>query len=338
MKLTTYLKEKIGVIFGTIFLVIAIYMIGYVFKASSEYMNALVLLVLVINLIMLASEYIRKRRFYKDFCDTLDGLDQKYLITDMMLKPTFQEGRLMLDALYEIDKSMKDRLNDMEMTVTDFKEYLELWIHEIKIPISSLNLMNYNENTDLVKQRAQIKRLSAMVEQILFYARADAPEKDYLLNACKLEAVINKAVVEQKDLLIGNKIAIEKEDVGVSVITDSKWLEFILGQIINNSIKYVDNAKTDKHYIRFFTQESDREIVFVIEDNGIGISEKDIDRVFDRTFTGENGRKGNVSTGMGLYICKKLCDKLGHIIEAESQNGEYTRIMIRFGKNTFYSM
>lgn len=338
MKLGAYLKEKWAVILGTVLLVASIWLMGYAFKVSNAYMEALTVLLAFFVLYILIGEYTKKRKFYKEFQSILEMMDQKYLITDMALNPDFQEAKIMMDALYEIDRSMKDKLNDMENTVMDFKEYLELWIHEIKIPISALSLMNYNGSTDAGRQRTQIDRVSFMVEQILFYARADAAEKDYLLNGCNLSTMVNKAVMQQKDLLIGNKIGIEKENLDLSVVTDSKWMEFILGQIINNSIKYMDEENKETHYIKFYAEETETETVLVAEDNGIGISEKDVPYVFDKIFTGENGRKGKISTGMGLYICKRLCDKLGHKIAVESVEGEYTRVKIVFGKNTFYEM
>ena len=133
--------------------------------------------------------------------------------------------------------------------------------------------------------------------------------------------------------MIGNKIRIEKNDTAHSVVTDSKWLTFMLGQIVNNSIKYRDAAKQPR--ISFAVEEMADKTVLKIRDNGIGIPEQDIDRVFDKTFTGENGRKGNASTGMGLYICKQLCNKLGHAITIASVYGEYTEVEIAFGKETF---
>ena len=143
----------------------------------------------------------------------------------------------------------------------------------------------------------------------------------------------NAFAQQQKDLLIGNKIRIEKNDTALSVVTDSKWLTFMLGQIVNNSIKYRDAAK--QPCISFAVEEMADKTVLKIRDNGIGIPEQDIDRVFDKTFTGENGRKGNASTGMGLYICKQLCNKLGHAITIASVYGEYTEVEIAFGKETF---
>lgn len=336
MKFRAYLKDKIAVIFGTVFIVAIIYLMGYAFKADRQYMSALAILIVFCVAGILISGFYKRRRFYNEMRGILDKLEQKYLITEMMLAPDFLEGRIFMEALYEVDKSMKERVNRIEISNAEFKEYLEMWIHEIKIPISGLRLMNYNKSIDPAKLKGQIDRLNYYVEQILFYARADAPEKDYLLNKCSLETAINKAVMEQKDLLIGNKFSIIKENTKLEVITDSKWLEFVIGQIVSNSIKYAD--LTGKPYIKFYAEKNENNTVLYIEDNGIGIDEKDVPRVFEKTFTGENGRKGTVSTGMGLYICKKLCDKLGHKLDIESVKGEYTRLALTFGSNSFYQM
>ncbi len=351
MKFGAYLKEKTSTLAATVFIIITVFLMGVAFKADKQYMLALAILILALATIDLALDYCKRNKFYKEFTETLDALDQKYLITDMDIRADFEEARIMLGALYETDKSMKEHITIQEQAVNEFKEYVESWIHEIKRPISALSLMNYNGNTDPKKQKAQIDRLENYVEQILFYARADAPEKDYMLKECKLESIVNKCIMEHKELLLGNKISIEKNNLNIGVRTDAKWLEFMLGQIVNNSIKYVDSEKQPK--IRFYLDNNDisSEVLqrgehhiesdvhtLVIEDNGIGISQNDLPRIFDKTFTGENGRKRAASTGMGLYICRKLCNKLGHIITAESVQGEYTRIKISFGTDKYYDL
>lgn len=338
MKLRNYLAGKIIVIAETAFIIVSIFLMGIAFKADKQYMIALAILVFAAVLSSLWMDYYKRKSFYNEFLDTLDKLDQKYLVTDMELKADFAEGEIMLSALYEIDKSMKEHINNLEISVNEFKEYLEMWVHEIKIPISALSLMNYNNNVDLKKQKSQIDKVSYYMEQILFYARADAPEKDYLIKSCKLENVVNKVVVEQKELLMGKKISIKKKDLDVNVMTDAKWLEFMVGQIVSNSVKYSDIDK--KPCISFYvlSDTEKNEIKLVIEDNGIGIPSQDMPRIFDKTFTGSNGRKGAVSTGMGLFICKKLCKKLGHTIAAESKEGQYTKLIIGFGDDSFYNM
>ncbi len=336
MKLSKYLRDKITLIFGMLFIIVTIFLMGYAFKVRKDYMVALTVVVVLVVLVYVIGDYLKRRHFYKNMISTLDGLDQKYLITDMLPVPDFQEGELMMEALYDIDKSMKERINNIELGTIEFREYLEMWVHEIKVPISALRLMNYNHNTDLRKQKEQIDKINYYIEQILFYTRADESEKDYLMNKVNLETIINKIVMENKTLLIGNRIAIEKENVDATVITDSKWLEFMISQVVSNALKY--KSEDRQSYIKFSVSKNEKEIILTIEDNGIGISEKDIPYVFDKTFTGENGRVRAASTGMGLYICKKLCGKLGHKITVSSKQGEYTRIMISFGINSYYDV
>ena len=333
MRYGRFLRDKLVLILGMVFLCGAVFLMGNAFKANTQYVVATVVLIAVVILVAMHVEYFSKRKFYKDVNNSLEAMDQKYLVTEMIKKPDFSEGQIFVDSLYEINKSMKEHINSVEFTVSEFKEYLELWIHEIKVPISALKLMNYNENMDPVKQKQQIDKINYYVEQILFYARADAAEKDYLLNKCKIETIANKVVMDQKALLIGNKIKIEKENMDVSVITDSKWLEYIISQVVNNSVKYMEKDK--QSYIKFYTEKNEDMTTLCIEDNGMGIGEKDLPYVFDKTFTGANGRKDRASTGMGLYICKKLADKLGHKISIESKEGEYTRVKLSFGNNSF---
>lgn len=340
MKLGAYLWNKKILVAGTVFLVGCIYMMGFAFKADMQYQNALAFLLVLLVMGSLFYDFFRRRHFYNEMRSILSQLDEKYLVTEMIDNPGFPDGDIMLDVLYEVDKAMKEHINKMELSVTEFKEYLEMWIHEVKVPISSLDLMNYNGSTDLKGQKKQIDKIEAYVEQILFYARADAPEKDYLMKRCNLNQMVNHAVKEQKELILGNKISIVKEDLDIDIISDSKWLEFMLGQIVNNAIKYLivrqEEDKNVKGAITFSAKRMEDMVTLSIRDNGIGISEGDLKRVFDKSFTGENGRRTAASTGMGLYICKKLCDKLGHGIEIASVQGEFTEVKISFGKDRYY--
>lgn len=334
MKLVIYIKEKLAFIFSMVFIIIAIYVMGYACKIRRDYMNVLALIIVILSAFQLLTEYLRKKKFYNEMYNILEGLDQKYLLTEMKLNPNFAEGEILMDVMYEVDRSMKERLNEIEQSYVEFKEYLEMWIHQIKIPISAIKLMNYNGNIDVAKQLVQINRMNDYVEQILYYARADAPEKDYILKKCNLEGIINNVLLQQKELLLGSRIKIQKNNTDKDVVTDGKWITFMLGQIINNSVKYMDKNK--ESYISFEVVEAKDKTILTIKDNGIGITIKDLPRVFERSFTGENGRKNNVSTGMGLYICKRLCDKLGHEIDISSVDGEGTSVSISFGKNDYY--
>ncbi len=330
-----FIKEKMPVIYGYICVIFCMILLGIEMKIPYEYVVFVWFIITVALVFAEVREYLIKWGFYRDFLHRINMLDQKYLISEMVETPAFYEGHILCDALYEIGKAMQEKINDMESSVSEFKEYIEMWIHEVKIPVSNMMLMNYNKNMDMEKQKLQLMKLYYYVEQILFYARADAPQKDYLLKKVSLESIVNKVMVENKDLLIGNRFQIEKENLGIEVYTDSKWLEFILGQIVNNSVKY---KKADEGYLGFSGKEEKNIVWLFIEDHGIGVEKSDIGRVFEKSFTGKNGRRVKEATGMGLFICKKLCDKMGHRIFIESEKGEYTRVGIGFGRNKYYEL
>lgn len=333
MNRKAYIKDKGLAVMVLLVIWIFVLLFGKAFRVPAPFLALVLFLTTSGTLLVIVREYVRRRRFYSDFLEKLVQLEDKYLITEMLTEPEFLEGKLLVDALYDIDKSMKEAINDLEASVMEFKEYLELWVHEIKVPLSGLLLMNYNHNTDSDSQRTQLLKMQQYVEQILFYARGDASQKDYLLKKCRLEAVVNKVLIAHKELLIGSRMQIRKKELDREIITDAKWLEFILGQIVNNSEKY---RKGTKGELMFESYEEQEKIVLVVEDRGIGIASSDLDRVFEKSFTGKNGRRTAQSTGMGLYICQKLCRKLGHEIWIESEEGSYTRVYLAFGKNAYY--
>lgn len=325
------------------FFCVSVWLMGYVFKTPLEYQYALLFLICFLLLLEFLTEYVIRKVFYQDFLSKLDSIDKKYLITEMLSEPTFLDGKILNESLYVINKTMVEHIAEVELAGKEWREYVEQWIHEIKLPISALELMNYNaidfmQKEERARQMRQIQKLQALTEKILFFSRADAPWKDYLIKKVKLEKIINKALLNQKESLIQNKIRIEKEGLDVMLFTDAKWFEFIIGQIINNSVKYMNTENKITGVIRFQALEREETVQLTVEDNGIGIAKADLPRVFEKTFTGENGRKDRRSTGMGLYISEKMCKKLGHRISIESEQGAYTRVIFEFGRNRYYQM
>ena len=194
------------------------------------------------------------------------------------------------------------------------------------------------EGIKLLQNSIDIKteKLDNYIDQILYYVRSENAEKDYIIKETSLNDIIKNVALKNKDDLLENNVDLIVDVSDEKVLTDSKWLEFILNQIINNSIKYKrDNIGS---YIKIKVCENTNSVKLFIEDNGIGIPKNDLPQVFDKCFTGENGREKSKSTGMGLYIAKKLCVKLGHRIEIESEAGSFTRVVITFGKNDFCKM
>lgn len=302
-----------------------------IFKASTPLIVVLLFTIILVEIFSFLYEFFRRNTFYDNFSHKLLELDQKYLITEILEEAHFLEGKIMVDSLYDINKSMLEYLNSYKKRLESYKGYLEMWIHEIKIPLSNILLHVHNQKGETdVLLLDQIKKLEDYMDQILYYARSEYAEVDYFIKECSLKKIINHVILRNKDSLLYHNVHIHIEPFEGEVLTDSKWLEFILNQIIINSVKY--QAKNITFSLKI---EKDITTLF-IRDDGIGILKSDLSRVFEKSFTGKNGRHNTNSTGMGLYICHNLCKKLGHSITISSEVGKFTEVAISFFKQDFY--
>ena len=336
MKLKKYLQDKLYVIGISSLSLILILLMLLAFKVDKQLIVAISIILVFTLVILLLIDYFRKKNFYLDLLGNIEQLDEAYIVLETLKSPSFYEGQLLCEALYQINKSMNENVLMQEEQLLDNKEYIEMWVHEVKKPLASLVLNLNNQKKPLDRKTKNIlKNLEDCVDQVLYYVRSENAEKDYFINEVKLEQIIKNVGIRNMDDLLDNKIDFKVENVNYKVYTDSKWLEFILNQIINNSIKY---KKDDNSYIKIYGDDRKDTFTLIIEDNGIGISKSDIKQVFDKTFTGSNGRKRRTSTGMGLYIAKNLCKKLGHKIEIESKENAYTKVSLVFSKNKYYDV
>lgn len=336
MNIGTYIKEKKENIILFIILVIILLFLLDLFGVN-KYLTIMILSLLSIYFIVdFFTFYLKRKKYYDNFLNNLNLLDKKYLILETLEEPEFLDGKVFYDALYKIDKSMMENINNYRNETEDFKEYVEMWIHEIKIPIAGLMLMYHNNKTVNKNFLDQLNSLDNLTDQILYYVRSNYAEKDFLIKEASMDKIINEVLLKNKDSILENHIDVTVDVKNIKVLTDSKWLVFILNQIINNSIKYCDNNR--KSYIMFYIEDNEKETTLHIKDNGIGVNASDLKHVFDKSFTGENGRKMRNSTGFGLYISKKLIEKLGHKISATSEENKYFEITITFGKNDLYKI
>lgn len=335
MKLSEYLKGKVYFIIVNLICISIIILLLLAFKVRFSLIMVVTFLLITENILLLMIDYFRKKTFYTSLSQKLEELDKKYLILEMMSRPSFYEGKILYDTIYETDKSMIENVNEYLSNIEDFKDYIEMWIHEVKIPISSLVLMSHNHKELNNTYINEVKKLNDYVDQVLYYVRSNYAENDYIIKENNLDKIIKDVILKNKDELLLNNINIETNIKENKVLTDSKWLEFILNQIINNSIKY---KKDNDSIIKIESFKENDKTILSIYDNGIGINKKDIKNVFKKSFTGENGRNLSKSTGMGLYIAKRLCDKLGHKILIESEKNEYTIVKIIFGNNDYYKI
>ncbi len=337
MKFGHFLKDRLYSIIIALFCYFIIFLILLAYKSDKTVIIAITIILFVTYILLFLADYLRKQKFYTDLLANIDNLDKAYLVLETLNKPEFYEGKLLYQALYEINKSMCEFVRIEEEQLLDNKEYIEMWIHEVKRPLASLVLtLNNHKNTLDRKTKNILKRLEDYIDQVLYYVRSENAEKDYFIKEIDLSKVIKNVGIRNMDDLLDNKVDFVVDKINYRVLTDSKWLEFILNQIVNNSIKYKRNI--DNSYIKIYVKDDSDTTTLIVEDNGIGIKPSDIRQVFDKTFTGSNGREKSTSTGMGLYIAKNLCKKLGHKIDIESKYNEYTRVFITFAKNKFYDV
>lgn len=330
MKLIKFLKDKLLFIISQIGIIIFVSVLLSVMKINKEAILLVCLTISVITVVALIAEFMRKYTFYKTLSDTLDQMEKKQYISQLIKEPHFLEGEILVEVLQQVTKAMNDEISSYQMAQEEYREYIETWIHEIKLPIAGIELLCENNKTDFTRHIAkEIKRIEAYVEQALYYARSTQVEKDYSIRKIELEPFIKLTIKKHAAELIACKAEMKLEDLTATVFSDPKWLDFIVGQIISNSIKY----RSDTFKLRFFTEELDGQVILGISDNGIGIAQRDLSKVFEKGFTGENGRKYAKSTGIGLYLCKKLCEKMYLGIEVASEVGVGTTVKIIFPKN-----
>lgn len=226
---------------------------------------------------------------------------------------------------------MNDEVSKLKISSNEYKEYIETWVHEIKTPISVSKLIIENNESEITNSiDEELDKIENYIEQALFYARSNNLEKDYIINRLNLKSTINKVIKRNMNTLIEKNIKINLFDLDYEVYSDTKWLEFIINQLIINSIKYMD--KNNK-ILKIYGTKNKNSISLNIEDNGIGIKKKDIIKVFEKGYTGTNGRIFGKSTGIGLYLCKTLSEKLGISINIKSKEFENTIVTLNFPIN-----
>ncbi len=332
MKFIDYFKERIPLIFIYFVVVTLITFILMVFRVYYTGIMMILFLLIVLGLFMFFYRFYQKKTFYDNLYSILNNIDNKTLIHEAMNEAYFTEGKILLDVLRETDKYKLEQINKYKYMQEEFQEFMELWVHEIKTPLAAINLItenNKNKITNSINEEA--KKIDGFVEMILFYARSQMPEKDYLIKNCKLTNIVNKVIIRNKNSFLEKNIRLDMHDLDVSVRSDSKWMEFIVNQVVVNSIKYID----ENPLIEIYAVSDKESVSLYIKDNGIGINYKDLPRVFEKGFTGQNGRRKYNSTGMGLYLVKKLCLALGNNVIIDSVLGEGTIVQIVFPLGSF---
>lgn len=294
-----------------------------------------VLFVLVVWLIILVSclllFYYSRKKYLDKLLDMTEKLDERYLLPEIMQEPERADEQVFYQIMKMAEKSMLERIGEVQRERKEYKEYIEQWIHEVKTPITAIKLICENNRCSFTRElMAELENINRFTEQALYYARSEHTEKDYSVREINLSDVVHGAIADNKYLLRQNNVAVTVEDVEYSIYSDDKWLRFILDQLISNAVKY----RADQPVLHFFAVKENDRIILSVEDNGIGIPQSDLPRIFEKGFTGQNGRTIHSSTGIGLYLCRRLCDKLGIGISASSER-KGTAISLSFRINDF---
>ncbi len=223
-----------------------------------------------------------------------------------------------------IRKLKEEEAYSRQKTTSDYNnmvEYYTVWAHQIKTPIASMRLQIQSEDTESARKlMGDLNRIEAYVEMVLTFLRLDSDSTDYLIKEYDLDEIIRPAIRKFSREFILKKLKLEYEPIEFKTITDSKWLSFIIEQVISNAVKY-----TSEGYVRIYMSEPG---ILCIKDTGVGISEEDLPRIFENGYTGFNGREDKRASGIGLYLCKRISGNLGHKIYAESKVGEGTKIFL----------
>lgn len=303
MKLKDYIKDKLYAIILFIFILAIILLMLIAFKVATSLTIAIIVIFFIYCFSIFFIEYMRRKKFYDNLINNINLLDQAYLVLETLEKPEFFDGEVLYQAIYEINKSFLENINNINHKMVDFKEYIEMWIHEVKIPLASLTLMAHNHH-DRYNQKffESLRVLEFYLDQVLYYVRSENAEKDFLIKETSIKKVVNIIALKFKDDLLEKNIDVLIENINYKVYTDAKWLEFIMGQIISNSIKYLDSKKNS--IVKIKVEDEKNETKLIIEDNGIGIAASDLPQVFDKSFTGQNGRKAGNLREWGFLLLK----------------------------------
>ena len=239
MKFTKYLKDKIYAIIIFLITFAIILLLNLAFKVPIELTITVLIILLFCFFSILIIDYTQKSKFYNLLLERVSQLDQAYLVLETLPKPNCYEEKLAYDALYEIDKSMAENVSRAKKQAKDFQEYIELWLHEIKTPLAALMLKNMS---------VELEQIENYLEQVLYFSRCENSEKDFLIKKVSLNQVVKSVSLKHMESLLAHNIKFKVENVNIDVMTDAKWLEFILSQILNNSIKYhsqIQNPEND---------------------------------------------------------------------------------------------
>lgn len=316
--LLSYLRNrlKIIIIFLLCCTIFGIVFYLYSLPTAAVFYAGLLCMILIIvlsifDLIMYAKKHRHLTRLMKSINITLDELPR----SADLIEQDYQE---LIHHLFDYQRKL---IMESDASKTEMIDFYTLWVHQIKTPIAAMSvLLQANPSSYSSQLSHELFKVERYAEVVLQYLRIDSISSDLKLEQYSLDSIVRQAVKKYAPMFIHKKVSLEIKELEVKVITDEKWLTFVIEQLLSNAIKYTNNGA-----VRIFIEGNKN---LVIEDTGIGISQEDLPRIFEKGFTGYNGRMDKKSTGLGLYLCKRIVDKLSHQIKISSAVGGGTKVIL----------
>lgn len=334
MRLIEYMKDKSLTIILQIFCMLILF--GFL-RATGYPVDFRVMIGicwLIVDMIFFGMDFWRRRNYFLEMSRILEQMDQRYLLGELMPDSPGLEDRLYRDMIRISNKSVIERIHAIEREQKEYREFIESWVHEIKAPITGISLICENHKDELTRRIGlENRKIENCVDMALYYARADEVYKDYMIRKMDLDGIVLAVLLGNKYYLIQNNVQAEVHCAHY-VYTDKKWISFILNQLILNSVKY---KKGDREKLLIYSEKHEKAVWLSVEDDGAGIKKEDLPRVFEKGFTGSNGRQNRRATGMGLYLCKELCRKLGIELSIFSDEGKGTKVILKFPVGKYYA-
>lgn len=315
--LGSYAKGKwgllalLGACVGIFAWVLALYNLPW---EAAGYGGLLCLLILLIAGIVSFMRWRQKVRLL----ESIEG--QASLLLSLIPEPQDLAEAAYRDIILELDENRRTAVSTMDARNRETIDYYTMWVHQIKTPIAAMELILRNDDTEQGRAlSAELFRVERYVELVLSYLRLGGGTSDYVIRQVDVDGVLRQAVRKYAPLFIRGKVSLELRETGLKVLSDEKWLQLVIEQVLSNAVKYAAGGHVT------VWNEGEK---LLIQDNGRGIAPEDLPRIFDRGFTGCNGRMDKRATGIGLYLCREICGKLGHTIGAASELGKGTCVTI----------
>lgn len=261
-----------------------------------------------------------------------------------MDSPVGQDERFQQEIMQQLNQMRIDVENASQKSSEDMTDYYTMWAHQIKTPIFALRLLLQESTEENKEKLSELFKIEQYVEMVLGYLRTEDMSSDLKLSRCSLDRIIRDQVHKYAGIFVSKKLTLTYESISQDVLTDEKWLGFVIGQILSNALKYTRTGgiriylekklslDTDDVSISIRNDDCNKveNLTLIIEDTGIGIRAEDIPRIFEKGYTGVNGRDDNRATGIGLYLSNKIMGKLGHRLYITSTEGKGTKVFLEF--------